>query len=460
MKLKNNRISFYSAKNILAIITLVLTSFTSCDDFVDVDLPPDLINTEEVFSNEGSAQTAIKGIYAYTTNSNAISSMFKILGLSSDELEKASYSEEETMFATNTIGSNSSTISNIWRGFYNIIYQCNNVVLNVSESTELSEDTKKQLVGEVKFMRAFCYFYLVNLWGDVPLSLVTDYDVVRLLPRSSVAEVYAQIEADLLDAQSKLSGELYTTAGERIRANKWAATALLARVRLYQENWIDAEAQASAVINSGYYELEPLTNVFFATSRESILQLANAGSNRYTYVQLTGSTITRPTYRLTPYIADYISSIDERRATWLTPTLDGPYKYKSYSNTRGPEEPEAANMLRLAEMYLIRAEARAQQDNVIGLNSAESDLNIIRSRSVLSGTTETTKTAMLQDIYIERARELFGEWGHRWLDVKRTGQADVVFKSNKTGWVSEAALYPIPFKDVQENPNLTQNSGY
>ncbi len=459
MKIKNKRIPLYSPKYVL-IISLLLVGFTSCDDFVDVDLPADLINTDAVFANEGSAQAAMRGVYAYATNSNAITSMFKIVGLSSDELEKASYSTEETMFATNTIASSSSTISNIWLGFYNIIYQCNNVVLNVSESTQLSEDTKKQLVGEAQFMRAFCYFYLVNLWGGVPLNLGTDYEAVRLLSRSSVAEVYAQIEEDLLEAQSGLSSELYTTAGERIRANKWAATALLARVRLYQENWVDAETQASAVINSGIYELEPLNDVFYETSKESILQLANAGSNRYTYVQLMGSSVTSPTYRLTSSIAANISDDDARRTAWLTPTLDGPYKYKSYSNTKGPEEPEAANMLRLGEMYLIRAEARVQQDNITGLNSAESDLDIIRSRAGLPGTTATTKTTMLQDIYTERTRELFGEWGHRWLDVKRIGQADAIFGTNKTGWVSQAALYPIPYDDILKNPNLSQNDGY
>ncbi|UOB17945.1 RagB/SusD family nutrient uptake outer membrane protein [Abyssalbus ytuae] len=460
MKLKNNRISFYSTQNILGIFTLLLTVFTSCEDFVDVDLPPDLVDTKEVFASDGSAEAAMRGVYAYTTNSTAITSMFKIVPLSSDELEKTSYSTEYEMFATNKIDPTSSTISNIWRGYYNIIYQCNNIVLNVSESTELSEDLKKELEGEAKFMRAFCYFYLVNLWGDVPISLVTDYDVVRLLPRSSSTQVYGQIEADLLDAQSKLSDELYTTAGERIRANKWAATALLARVRLYQENWADAETQASAVINSGYYELESLTDVFYATSRESIIQLANAGTNRYTYSVLTTSSLTNPPYRLTSYVSDSISDDDERRAAWLTPTLNGPYKYKAYSNTRGPEEPEATNMLRLAEMYLIRAEARTQQDNITGLNSAETDLNIIRSRAGLSGTTATTKATMLQDIYTERMRELFCEWSHRWLDVKRIGQANAIFGSRKTEWVSEASLFPIPYDDIQENPYLTQNPGY
>ena len=460
MKSRNNSTSFYQPKNILIFFSLLLVCFSGCKKFVDVDLPPDLVNTSEVFSNEGSAQSAMRGVYAYTTNSNAITSMFKTVGLSSDDLQKTSYSAEETMFATNVIAPGSSSILNIWRGFYNIIYQCNNIVLNVSVSSGLSENTKNELIGEAKFIRAFCYFYLVNLWGDVPINLVTDYDVARLLPRSSATEVYSQIVDDLLDAQSKLSSTLYTMSGDRIRANKWAATALLARVRLYQKNWVDAETQASAVINSGFYQLESLTSVFYATSSESILQLANSGINRYTFVNLTGSSVTNPAYRLTSSIAASISAGDGRRAAWLTPTLNGSYKYKAYSNTTGPSTPEAVNVLRLAEMYLIRSEARAQQDKVTGLNSAESDLNLIRSRAGLPDTSAITKAEMLPAIYTERTREFFGEWGHRWLDVKRTGQADLVFGAVKPGWVSQAALYPIPYSDIQKNINLTQNPGY
>ncbi|MCK0131578.1 RagB/SusD family nutrient uptake outer membrane protein [Flavobacteriaceae bacterium F08102] len=459
MKLKKYKISSRTIQYIL-FISLCLTSLTSCEDYVDLELPPHLVNTDEVFSGEGSAESAVRGIYAYATGSTAITSMFKLVGLASDELEKTSYSTEETMFATNQIAPTSSSIRNIWKGYYNIIYQCNNVIINLEASTVLSDDFKNQLIGEAKFIRAFSYFYLTNLWGDVPLNLQTSYEVSRLLPRVSQSVIYDQIVDDLQDAQTKLSTTLYTNPGERIRANYWAATALLARVHLYNENWAEAEEEASTVINSTLFELETLERTFYDNSKENIIQLANPGSNRYTYVQLVGFSISRPTYRLTSYLSDSIALDDHRRAQWLTPNLDGVHKYKSYSNFSGPDQPEANSMLRLGELYLIRAEARAHQNKLLGSNSAEEDLNTIRQRAGLGATPATTQEEFLEAIFTERTRELFGEWGHRWFDVIRTGQADTIFGTHKASWESEAALFPIPYDDLQKNPNLTQNTGY
>jgi len=459
MKLKKYRLTSRSFHHIL-FITLAFTSLTSCEDYVDLDLPPHLTDTEEVFASEGSAEAAIRGIFATATSSTSTTSMFKLVGLSSDELAKGSYSVEETMFATNNIAPTSSNINGIWKGFYHLIYQCNNAILNLEEATSLADDFKNQLIGEAKFMRAFCYFYLTNLWGDVPLNLQTLYEESRLLSRAPQAAIYDQIIADLRDAQTVLSPTQHTSPGERIRPNYWAATALLARVYLYQEAWALAEAEATTVLNSDLFELEELTDVFYDTSAENILQFANPGTNRYTPVQLVGFSTSFPTFRLTPQFSDTLAVADARRVNWLAGSLDGPYKYKSISNFSGPEQPEANSVLRLGELYLIRAEARAQQDNLVGENSAEEDLNTIRARAELDGTTALTKSEMLTAIYAERMRELFGEWGHRWFDVKRIGQADAIFGSVKDSWVPQAALFPIPFDEIKKNPNLTQNTGY
>jgi hypothetical protein len=118
-------------------------------------------------------------------------------------------------------------------------------------------------------------------------------------------------------------------------------------------------------------------------------------------------------------------------------------------------------VLRLAEQYLIRAEAQAQQNNLAG---AKSDLDAVRLRSGLPGVTVTTKEAMLQDIAQERQTELFTEWGHRWFDLKRTGAMDSVMTRTAvvkgTAWKPHFKLFPIPQTEIQANPNLTQNPGY
>jgi hypothetical protein len=114
-------------------------------------------------------------------------------------------------------------------------------------------------------------------------------------------------------------------------------------------------------------------------------------------------------------------------------------------------------MLRLAEQYLIRAEARAQLENIPG---AQEDLNAIRSRAGLPDTDADDKASLLLAIERERQAELFAEGGHRWLDLKRTNRADAVLGPLKADWQTPDALFPIPDAERQLNPNLTQNDGY
>jgi hypothetical protein len=119
-------------------------------------------------------------------------------------------------------------------------------------------------------------------------------------------------------------------------------------------------------------------------------------------------------------------------------------------------------VFRLAEQYLIRAEARAQQDNLI---EAISDLDVLRNRAGISLIKNTTpgisKTNLLLAIEKERQVELFAEWGHRWLDLKRTNRADIVLAPTKSKWSKDDTLYPIPTSEFNKNPRLgDQNPGY
>ncbi|HMG68727.1 MAG TPA: RagB/SusD family nutrient uptake outer membrane protein, partial [Chitinophagaceae bacterium] len=159
---------------------------------------------------------------------------------------------------------------------------------------------------------------------------------------------------------------------------------------------------------------------------------------------------------------------DQRKTNWIgkvTPTPPGtktyyyPFKYKSA--TQNASVIEYNMMLRLAEQYLIRSEARAEQNNISG---AQGDLNVIRNRAGLLSTTANDIASLLSAILLERRHELFTEWGHRWLDLKRTGNADAVMDlacPSKGGtWNTYWQLYPLPSYDLLQDPNLTQNSGY
>ena len=137
-----------------------------------------------------------------------------------------------------------------------------------------------------------------------------------------------------------------------------------------------------------------------------------------------------------------------------------PYKYKKgddYSSNPPPPT-EYYIVFRLAEQYLIRAEARAQQGNIGG---GQADINLIRNRSGLANTIASDKGNLLSAVEHERQIELFAEWGHRWLDLKRTNRADQVLGAIKgASWQSTDKVYPIPQSQIQLNPFLTQNPGY
>ena len=265
----------------------------------------------------------------------------------------------------------------------------------------------------------------------------------------------------MLTAEGLLKEDYPSTS--KVSVNKWAAAALLARIYLYQKDWANSEQQASMVINSGAYTLEAdLDNVFSESSGETIWQLGNDFSNTaeaQTFVPYSPSDM--PDYVLTPFLISAFEPGDQRLIKWVGSNLIDsivyyyPYKYKD--NNYNPVT-ELYIVLRLAEQYLIRAEARAEQDNTDG---AIEDLNVIRARAGLSGTAASGKDDILSAIAHERQIELFCEWGHRWCDLKRTGKANEILGTEKApNWQATDTVYPLPAVELKNNPFLVQNPGY
>ncbi len=230
------------------------------------------------------------------------------------------------------------------------------------------------------------------------------------------------------------------------RPNEMAAAALLARVYLYQKDWVNAETQASMVINSGSYNLESnLNNVFLATSGETIFQLARPANNTAEGLAfIPSSSSAKPAFAIRSSLLNAFTSGDNRKTSWLNgDTINGtiyyyPYKYKQRVNN---PVTEYNVVLRLAEVYLIRAEARAEQNNISG---GQADITI-RNRAGLANTTASTSAALLNAIASERQLELFAEWGHRWFDLKRTGTIDTVIGTAKSIVWKPADFVPNSF---------------
>lgn len=450
----------------ISLFTFSLCNF-SCSEFIEIDPPRTDLVREAVFANDATTIAAISNVYFQMQSGNfaggALRGISFICALSSDEMlnynTSSFFAQNLNQFNQNSLLANNSFNADFWSELYQYIYKANAIIEGLSSSTGVSENLKKQVEGEAKFIRAFSHFYLVNLYGDVPLTITTDYIANQSNPKTPKADVYQQIIADLKDAQNLLAEDYSFSSNERVRPNKWAATALLARVYLFTEDWINAEAEASAVINNTTrYNLADLNNVFFKNSEEAIWQLSNAIGG-YPQDIFTFYIFGAPTNGALQ--SDFVNAFeagDSRKNLWISSVGSAPYyfpiKYQSFTSGT-----EYSTILRLAEQYLIRAEARAKQGKIMGANSAESDINVIRNRAGLANTEANTETAIVAAIEQERKVELFTEWGHRWLDLKRAGLVDAVLGPIKPQWVSTAALYPIPESQVLNSP-IIQNAGY
>jgi hypothetical protein len=284
-----------------------------------------------------------------------------------------------------------------------------------------------------------------------------------MLSRAPVVQVYKQIEMDLIEAGNGLED-----VKENTMPTIFAAKALLSRVYLHLKEWSKAEQMAGTVINSGQFALQTnLNDVFIDTSKEIIFQLApvQSGLNSpegFLFLPLGSS---RPNYKLSTELWNAFESGDLRKVNWTkSGTFTGQLcnyanKYKLNISPIGIKPTEYNVILRLAEQYLIRAEARAWQNNI---EEAVTDINTIRSRAGLQVLSKNiTNEQCLIAVAQERRTEFFTEWGHRWIDLKRTGQADVVLSRVKAGnWQYYDTLYPIPLSELETAPNLEQNRGY
>lgn len=474
---------------------LLILIATSCKKFIEVDSPITSVSSKDVYNTDATAIGAMTSLYANLSSGSPIypvelTSLSCIGGVSADELDYYLAAGNQTLavYYQNTL--TSLNVGNDFFGkTFQRIYVTNAALEGLKMSAGLTPNVKQQLLGEAHFMRAFYYFYLVNLYGDVPLVLSSDYTTNAVIRKSSKMQVYNQIIEDLKEAKSLLSGgflkgdliNLYSVGSEeRVRPTKWAATFLLSRAYLFIGDWASAELQASIVLaNTVQFRLESVDKVFLKNNEEAVWQLP---SILYTYntqeasvfiLPDEGPSSSYPVYLNNELIKDFEVG-DKRRANWIGSvnangtTYYYPYKYKvKQSSSANAPITEYSTVMRLAELYLIRAESRTQLGK---LSDAISDVDQIRTRAGLPLISDTKPTVGKDDLLAlilnEKRIEFFTEWGHRWLDLKRIGKVDEVMtkvtpkKNNGTAWKSYQQYYPIWSYELQSNPNLVQTTGY
>lgn len=448
-----------------------------------------------------TAEDAAAGVNAIYGNlrswENTAFPAISIESMGSDDADKGSTASDASFFLQFdqfTIDPDQGNISGFWNGQYRNINYANQVLDNVPGIT-MDEGLKARYLAEAKFVRAFSYFRLVRAFGGVPLRVHVpkDPNTEYNLPRTSLAEVYAQIEKDLTEAAAVLPPS-YGSA-DIGRATKGAALTLHAKVAMYQKKWNDVLTYTNTVMGMGYGLLPDYEKVFRIeneNSIESIFEIqcallpnnSAASNSQYSQVQgvrgITGGGwgFNVPSDNLA---AAYEPGDPRRDATiifrgettpsgdFIPATGDNPmYNQKSYVpfSLFVPNFNEGAQqnvrMLRYSDVLLMNAEAANELNNS---TQAISSLEEVRKRArqgnagILPKVTTTDQTELRGAIYRERRVEFAMEFD-RYFDVIRQGRGTAVF--GPKGWkAGRNEVWPIPQTEIDLSGGiLTQNPGY
>lgn len=437
---------------------LIVFVFSSCEKYLDV-APRASISDEQPIFDQASAETAIRGVYSALADAGYYGTSFQSIGyLSGDNIQWTGSQSQVQEFINHQVNADNSTINAAWIAIYRTINRANNVISKVSalEQGKLSTALQNQIIGEAYFIRALAYFDLARTWGGVPLitePTLTKEDNIGI-QRASLADTYAQVIKDLDAAESLLQA---TT--DRFRATQKTVWALKARYYLYQQNWAKAEEYADKVIADNSYQLLKPYSAFFANdvrgTQESVFEIfyspteINAHRNQWQPQERGGTRQWAPNDAFVALVNNPL--IGGNRNVLVA--KDNQSRWYGNLYYRNPAT-DPSYIIRIAELYLIRAEARAQQDGV-KLIGALSDLNAVRDRAGLTPSTAVTKDEVLLAIENERRIELAFE-PHRWFDLVRTGRAAAVLNITDPN----KFLLPIPAEQLLIDKALDQNPGY
>lgn len=442
-------------KSLIRILPLILL-LSSCKDFLDVE-PRDSVSDDATVVDEASAQTAVRGVYRELGDDAYYGSLFQTIGyLSGDNIQWTGSQSIIQQFISHSVKGDNTNVATVWAGIYSTINRANQVIDKVPGVTDatFTQDEKNALVGEAYFIRALAYFDMARTWGGVQLVLkgTTNIGDTKGLKRSTLEQTYAQVLSDLQTAEP-----LLPETTNRYRATRKTVWALLARFYLYQKNWAQAEVYASKLIGDAEYRLIKPYSAFFANNvvatDESIFEISYSANNINAHRGYWQPPANGGTRQWAPNDA-FIALVNDpavggNRNAAVAITNQGLWYGNFYY--RSPAT-DPAYVLRIAEQYLIRAEARAQQTNLEG---ALTDLDAVRDRAGLTASTATSQGDILLAIENERRLEFAFE-PHRWYDLVRTGRVAAVL-----GLTDERRyVMPIPAIELSADNALEPNPGY
>lgn len=442
----------------LLFCSLVLTSGCDLFDVLD-DEPPNALVQENVVTDARSAELLTAGIYSvYGERANNLNYRFEALpALAGGYANGLSFLDPIADLSPDLLPENVELVG-LWEGLYKVAAASNNVtdlVGQLEDSDGFAGERRTELIAEARFLRAMAHFDVLRFFGyrydlDSPYGAIlrdepSDF-TNRVQARASVRETYDFILADLNFAIA--NGPTFDTT---FRASRSAARALRARVLLYMGRYDEAAAEAARVIDQAPRSLDPS----FADLFDRGLQAQGVLLMRYTDEQTSADDFKRFFYglgRVTP-------NDQVRSALGGDPRADVTYSATRILKVNREDTFRPSYFLRLAEQYLIRAEALARTGDLDGARSA---LNVVRARASTDDlpvppSTATTQSALLDEIHDEIVRELVYEGGHEWMAAIRFDRLDDL----RPTLAREQYVFPIPFSaELIDNTDAEQNPGY
>jgi hypothetical protein len=442
----------------------------SCDKRLNEITPANTVLATDALKTSADVQSLLAGAYAVVGGSDLYGGRFQYsadllgdpLGANSEVFWQGTFTQPNEFYRKRILVNN-AFVASTWTQAYRAINIANTVLANLSKVAKVQQD---QVEGSAKFIRGAMYFELVRLYGrawndgdpntnpGVPIILtptdVTNPDAVlgasAKVARNSVAAVYAQAIKDLSDSETKLTASAPTSATSTFFATTYAASGMLSRVYLQQGQYALAAAKANRVISSGVYRLTtPIGDEFnskintnediFAT--QVTVQAGINDLNTYYSQNGRGGDIAVQDALYNAYDAA------DDRSTLFAFTSNGTLTTKFdqvYGNI---------HEMRLAEMYLTRAEGNYRAGTAVGAAPVD-DINVILERAKLAPVASVT----LDDILTQRHLELAFE-GFYLHDLKRNA-----LPIGALAYTSPRLIFPIPQRELDVNSNLTQNAGY
>lgn len=432
---------------------------------IEVETPSNLLVSEQVFESVQTANAALSGLYADLWDNSPLAGDKSglILGLYTDDLGYYSQSSNNGLmeYYQNTVIDSNPVVSAYWTNAYQKVYMANAIIEGVEASNTIKGDERSRILAEALLIRSVLFFYLQQIYGDIPYPVTTNYQINQTISKTTSVEVLERIESDLKDAITGLKDAYRNT--ERIFPNKKAAQLMLAKTLITEKKYGEAEQILKEIIQSPLYAIQnDITKVFDKSGTHILWQLKprNTGGSTKEIQSYYFTASALVNIALSQDLISSFSTGDLRRQNWIsslsvgTNTWYRANKYKVLTNNTT----EYSIVFRIEEAYLLLSESLAHQGKT---QEAVLHLNKIRQRSNLPALSNFISQQTLMDELVKENRsEFFTEMGNRFFVLRRYGKLDNLI-TVKPNWKTYFQNWPLPQKELLLNPNVNpQNPGY